>query len=308
MRANNNSHRTFIRGLSVFLAIVCLVAMPLTAQGNGKSAAGRGEVPDPGFPHNQTGRNSAIEGSLPDYGNYCGPLPSVICHGTLNFRYVLSQDPFAPNSWVNQLGNASVLAQSLRKGWPLQTVTVVDPEGKPVANARVKFFESGYSSRGIRGLTDDKGEFLVAVRRPKRSHRFLVDVFGYSQARLDIVGRGIATASHKIVLTDPSRAERSGRGFETTHRIAVMGGTELPGRLAKDYRRAQKALNRENFGIAIPELKALVERWPVGTLQDGSTYDPQALLVEALEGAGEEELAQTVGLLSFKVEKVETVG
>ena len=246
---------------------------------------------------------------MPDFGNYCGPLPSHLCHGSISYLYVINQDPFAPTIWANQAGNARVLAKSTRKGWPLQTVTVVDPDGEPVANARVRFFESGYSSRGVRGVTDEKGQFLVGIRRANRSHRFLVDVFGYSQARLDIVGKNVVTANHTIVLKDPSRAENArDEKLASTHRIAVMGGTELPAKLAKDYRRAQKAMSKEDWNVAIPELKALVERWPVGTLAEGGEYEPQALLVQALEAAGQSALAAQVSQRDVEVVQVEIAG
>lgn len=286
------------------LLVFCFATTPALAQGTGSVPPGEASAPDPGFEHNQVGRNIGSVGSLPDTGNYCGPLPAHVCYGG-GYYFVLNGDPYAPSVWARHSGNSRAAARSAKKGWPLQTLTVLLPNGDPAINAEVRFFESGYAGRGIRGATDQQGRFQVAVKRDQRSHRFLIEMFGFEPARLDVVGSEFQNAEHRIRLQEPGRYGRTRAPFR---RIAVIGDTALPARLAKDYRRAVRAVDKQDWKIAITELTALVERWPIGTLEDGEEYRPQELLIAALEGAGEALLASEVKQRSFEVVEAKTAG
>lgn len=259
------------------------------------------ETPDPGFAHNQTGfGRNRVEGSVPDYGNYCGPLPGPVCHNG-GFNYVLLNDPFSPVVWRQHAGNLASVQASQKKGWPLQTILVRSGDGTPLAGAQVRFFETGYRSNGIEGVTDANGRFQIAVKRVKRSHRFVVMVPGYNKSRLDIMGKQIQTAEHELVMT------QWGTAVNQNHQVALMGDVSVPRDLVKAYRKAEKALDAGKWDVAIAESRALIERWPVGTIE-GSSYEPQVLLIQALQGAGETVLAERVEKRTPRVVAVDLAG
>ncbi len=297
---------THARRSLLAISFVSLICVPAFAQpdyqGPGSVPPGESEAPDPGFAHNHGGRNIG-DISTPDYGAYCGPLPRHVCFGT-SFYYVLRSDPFAPKAWLNHRGNTFATAKSLKKGWPLQTVTVLRPDGTPAVNARVRFFEAGYRSTGVVGKTDEQGRFQVAVKRVKRNQRFVVEAKGYQSARLDVLGKEIHAADHQLILAEAGPGPR----VENVHQVAVMADVSVPKELVRDYKKAQKAIEREKWNVAVAELTALIERWPIGTLADGALYQPQALLVEALAGAGEAQLAEEVDQRSFQIVKAEAAG
>lgn len=253
---------------------------------------------DPGFDHNHVGRTigGANSGFSHDPGTYCGPLPRHACGGgTLSQLLFSGQDPFHPQSWVSHLGNDWARQHAARKGQLLQTLMVRNADGSPAARVPVRFYKAGYHKKGVIGHTDDDGVFVVSLKETDKNHRFLVEAEGHRRARLDVLGHDLRTATHQIVLEPVGR--RSEVGWESNNsapRIAVFGDDAVPTRLARDYRRAQKALERGQFDVAVVELQALVERWPVGTLEDGATYEPRRLLIEALEASGQASLAETI--------------
>ena len=273
-------------------AIGLLLVVPLTAQ------EVDGIEHDPGFAHNHVGRTigGANSGFRHDPGTYCGPLPGHACGGgNLSQLLFSGHDPFHPLNWAVHPGNDWTRQQAMKKGQPLQTLVVRNADGTPAADVSVRFYQAGYNKKGIVGRTDDSGVFVVSLKRTDKNHRFLVEAEGHRRARLDVLGRGVSTADHEIVLEPVGR--RSGSVWEasnSTPRIAVFGDDTVPSDLARDYKKALKAMDRGAYDVAVVELKTLVERWPVGSLEQGGTYQPRELLIEALEASGQASLAETL--------------
>ena len=275
----------------ILTVLALLTVLPATAQ----------EVDgiewDPGFDHNHLGRTiGGVNSGVRDSGTYCGPLPRHVCGGvTLSELLFSGQDPFHPQSWVSHLGNDWARQHAARKGHLLQTLMVRNADGSPAARVPVRFYKAGYNKKGVVGRTDDDGLFVVSLKETDKNHRFLVEADGHRRARLDVLGHDLRTATHQIVLEPVGR--RTDAVWESSNsapRIAVFGDDAVPARLARDYKRALKALERGQFDVAVVELQALVERWPVGTLEDGDSYEPRRLLVEALEASGQASLAETI--------------
>lgn len=253
---------------------------------------------DPGFPHNHVGRtiggvNSGYRG---DPGTYCGPLPRYACGGgSLSQLLFSGQDPFRPQTWIAHRGNSYARQVASKKGHPLQTLVVRAADGSPAANVAVRFYQAGYNRKGIVGRTDADGVFAVAVKKASKNHRFLVEAEGYRRAKLDVLGRDMSTASHQIVLDSAEqRSDTVWAASNAPHRIAVVGDDAVPTDLARDYKKALKAMDEGKWDVAVVELKTLVERWPVGTLETGATYEPRRLLIESLEASGQAALAETL--------------
>lgn len=288
-RCTSMPERTVLAAASAVLLLV----LPIAAQ----------EVDgiewDPGFDHNHVGRTigGANSGFPHDPGTYCGPLPSHACGGgrSLSQMLISGHDPYRPVTWATHRGNEWTRDHAEKKGLPLQSLVVRTADGAPAADVPVRFYQAGYNKKGIAGRTDDKGLFVVSLKKTDKNHRFLIEAEGYRRARLDVLGHGVAAASHQVVLEPVGRrADSLWEATNSPHQIAVLGDDAVPADLARDYKKAVKALDRGDYDVAVVELKTLVERWPVGTLEEGGTYEPRRLLIEALEASGQASVAETL--------------
>lgn len=257
-----------------------------------------GSESDPGFAHNHSGLwlSGTDSGFRHDPSAHCTALPEFACGGVpLSELLRQGRDPFFPQKWEDHRGNDAVLRHAVRRGLPLQTLEVRAPDGSPVPEVSVRFYQAGYMKTGVVGRTDENGEFMVLLRKAGRNHRFLVEAAGYRRIRLDVFGTEMGNDNHFVVLEPVAR--RADSIWEATngpHLISVMGSSQVPEDLAGDYEKALEAMQGGALEEAMIGLQTLIERWPVGVLQDGGSYDPRQHLITVLEESGQSSLAETL--------------